>query len=269
MGTDKRNRKKENRRQKLDDLAKQQQRKRTRKLATRAAIFIAVVVGVALIISVSGGSDSSTTSDTTVDSTATAQTEGRSITGETPCPATDGSEERATSFESAPVNCLEDGMTYTAVVTTNKGEFSILLDPAKAPLAVNNFVTLARYKYFDNTQCHRAIPEFVVQCGDPTASGSGGPGYSFADELPLEGEYKIGSIAMANSGPNTNGSQFFIITGENGAGLSPDYTLFGQVTDGLDTTVPALNAAGNPDPAANGVPPAETISIISVVINEN
>ena len=269
MGTDKRNRKKENRRQRLDDLAKQQQRKRTRKLATRAAIFIAVVVGVALIISVSGGSDSTSTNDTTVDTTATAPVEGRAITGETPCPAIDGSEARAATFENAPSNCLDASKTYTAVVTTNKGEFSIVLDQNKAPLAANSFVTLARYKYFDNTQCHRAILDFVVQCGDPTATGSGGPGYSFADELPQAGEYKLGSIAMANSGPNTNGSQFFIITGDQGITLPPSYTLFGQVTSGLDTTVPALNAASNPDPAANGVPPLETITIVSVVITES
>ena len=269
MGTDKRNRKKENRRQRLDDLAKQQQRKRTRKLATRAAIFIAVVVGVALIISVSGGSDSTSTNDTTVDSTATAPVEGRTITGDTPCPAVDGSEARASTFEKAPSNCLESGKTYTAVVTTNKGEFTIVLDQNTAPLAANNFVTLARYKYFDNTQCHRAILDFVVQCGDPTATGSGGPGYSFADELPQAGEYKLGSIAMANSGPNTNGSQFFIITGDQGVTLPPSYTLFGQVTSGLDTTVPALNAASNPDPAANGVPTLETITIVSVVITES
>ena len=269
MGTEKRNRKKENRRQRLDDLAKQQQRKRTRKLATRAAIFIAIVVGVALIISVSGGSDSTSTSDTTVDTAATAPVEGRAITGETPCPAVDGSEARASTFENAPSNCLDASKTYTAVVTTNKGEFSIVLDQTKAPLAANNFVTLARYKYFDNTQCHRAILDFVVQCGDPTATGSGGPGYSFADELPQAGEYKLGSIAMANSGPNTNGSQFFIITGDQGVTLPPSYTLFGQVTSGLDTTVPALNAASNPDPAANGVPPLETLTIVSVVITES
>jgi cyclophilin family peptidyl-prolyl cis-trans isomerase len=269
MGTDKRNRKKENRRQRLDDLAKQEQRKRTRKLATRAAIFIAVVVGVALIISVSGGSNSTSTTDTTLGSSAVAPTEGRAITGDTPCPAVDGSEARASTFEKAPSNCLDAGKTYTAVVTTNKGEFTIVLDQKKAPLAANNFVTLARYKYFDNTQCHRAILDFVVQCGDPTATGSGGPGYSFADELPQAGEYKLGSIAMANSGANTNGSQFFIITGDQGISLPPSYTLFGQVTNGLDTTVPALNAASNPDPAANGVPTLETLTIVSVVITES
>lgn len=269
MGTDKRNRKKENRRQRLDDLAKQQHRRRTRKRITRLVIVIASVVGVTFIIWVSRGDDAVTSTDTTPSTQANPITEGAAITGETPCPAIDGTSERAASFENAPPNCLEDGKTYSAVVTTNKGEFTIALDPQKAPLAVNSFVTLARYQYFDNTQCHRAIPEFVVQCGDPTATGSGGPGYAFADELPQQGEYMIGSIAMANSGPNTNGSQFFIITGEQGATLPPSYTLFGQVTDGLDTTVPALNAAANPDPAANGVPPLETLTIVSVKIIES
>ena len=107
-----------------------------------------------------------------------------------------------------------------------------------------------------------------MQCGDPTGTGSGGPGYSFADELPAAGSYKIGSIAMANSGPATNGSQFFVVTGANGVALPPDFTLFGQVTDGLDTTVKALNALGNPDQLANGVPPVEQIIVQSVTITE-
>jgi len=105
-----------------------------------------------------------------------------------------------------------------------------------------------------------------VQCGDPTATGSGGPGYRFTDELPAEGAYEVGSIAMANSGPDTNGSQFFVITGEQGVTLPPNYSLFGKVTEGLDTTVPALDALGNPDPVANGVPPREEIRITRVVI---
>jgi len=108
-----------------------------------------------------------------------------------------------------------------------------------------------------------------VQCGDPTGKGNGGPGYTIADELPQAGEYKIGSLAMANSGPNTNGSQFFVITGDQGAQLPPNYSLFGQVTDGLDTTVKALDAAANPDPSANGVPPKEPITITKVTITES
>ena len=273
MGTDKRTRKKENRRQRLDQLAKTDQKRKVRKNIIRALTVVGVIVGVVLIIRVSGGTagDSSAPTDTKAvvdlgEDTTAPTLEGLEITGDTPCPAADMTETRVAKFEKAPPMCIEDGKTYTAIVLTNKGELSIILDAIKAPLATNNFVVLARYKYFDGIKCHRAITDFVVQCGDPTATGSGGPGYSFADELPAQGEYKIGSIAMANSGPNTNGSQFFVITGENGATLNPDYTLFGQVIEGLDQTVPALNAASNPDPAANGVPPTEDLIIISVAI---
>ena len=194
---------------------------------------------------------------------------GATLTGDTPCPAADGSAERTITFEKAPPTCIDATKKYTAVVTTNKGAYTADLDAKAAPITVNNFVVLARYHYFDNTVCHRAIPGFVVQCGDPTATGSGGPGYEFADELPAAGSYKIGSLAMANAGADTNGSQFFVITGDQGVALSPDYSLFGQVTDGLDTTVKALDAAGNPDPAAKGVPPLEQMVIQSVTITES
>jgi cyclophilin family peptidyl-prolyl cis-trans isomerase len=163
--------------------------------------------------------------------------------------------------------CIDSARTYTERVVTNLGALTINLDPVRAPLTVNSFVTLARYKYFDATQCHRAIPGFVVQCGDPTATGTGGPGYSFADELPEAGDYKIGSVAMANSGPNTNGSQFFLISGLDGAALPPKYSLFGMVTDGLATTLTILDAFGNPD--NNGVPPLAEIRIESVTITES
>ena len=277
MGTDKRIRKKENRRQRLSELADQAQRQRVRSRIIKVLIGVAAVLVLTAIIFFSGG-DSSTTTDTSIVDTTVVETTvsapattlaGRAITGDTPCPAVDGSETRAASFEKAPPTCIDATRSYSAVVTTNKGVFTIVLDPIKAPLAVNSFVTLARYHFFDGTTCHRAILDFVVQCGDPTATGSGGPGYDFADELPNAGEYKIGSIAMANSGLDTNGSQFFVITGADGTTLPPNYTLFGQVTDGLDTTVPALNNASNTDPAANGTPPAELLEIISVTITES
>ena len=183
------------------------------------------------------------------------------------CPPVDGSGEQQQEFAEYPPTCIDVTKSYTAEIVTNFGPLTIELDATKAPLTVNNFVTLARYQYFDDTECHRAIPGFVVQCGDPTATGTGGPGYRFADELPAEGEYRIGSLAMANSGPDTNGSQFFVITGENGAALPPQYTLFGEVIEGLDTTLPALDAVANPD--SNGVPPLEQILIESVTITES
>lgn len=277
MGTDKRIRKKENRRQRLSELAEQAQRQRLRKRIIRVLIGLAAVFGLTAIIFVSGGDSSTTTDTSVVDTTAVDTTAGtppttlpgRAITGDTPCPAVDGSETRVASFEKAPPTCIDATHSYSAVVTTNKGDFTIVLNSIKAPLAVNSFVTLARYHFFDGTSCHRAILDFVVQCGDPTATGSGGPGYQFADELPGAGEYKVGSIAMANSGVNTNGSQFFVITGAQGTTLPPNYTLFGQVTKGLDSTVPALNNASNPDPAANGTPPVELLQIISVTITES
>ena len=103
---------------------------------------------------------------------------------------------------------------------------------------------LSRYHFYDGIPFHRIVPGFVVQGGDPTGTGGGGPGYTFADELPPSKEsYKAGTVAMANSGPDTNGSQFFVVLDPSGLD-GPMYSIFGQVTDGFDTTVKALEAAG-------------------------
>ena len=286
MGTPKRERQKANRQQRLEDLARQARtvkRKRTGMYVLLIPIAALVLIGVIKLVG--GGDNASTAATTTVDAFGSTTTidpnaptttltplpstiAGATLTGDTPCPAADGSSPRTITFAKAPPSCIDATKTYTAAVTTNKGAYTIELSPGTAPLAVNNFVVLARYHYFDNTVCHRVIPGFAVQCGDPTGTGKSGPGYKFADELPATGSYKVGSIAMANSGKDTNGSQFFIITGANGVALSPNYTLFGQVADGLDTTVKALDALGNPDPNADGVPPLEQIIIQSVTITE-
>ena len=214
-------------------------------------------------------------STTVADGDATSTVPGDTATpsdftyGTTECPPVEGAATQTQDFSDSFALCIDPTKTYTAVVKTNMGTYSALLDAAKAPGTVNNFVSLARNKYFDGTACHRAIPGFMIQCGDPTATGSGGPGYKFADELPASGEYKIGSLAMANSGPDTNGSQFFVISGDQGVSLPPSYTLFGQVTDGLDSTVVALDAAGNDDPSSNGVPPLKEIKIESITITES
>ena len=180
------------------------------------------------------------------------------------CPPVEGAADQTRQFDAAPPMCLEDGVSYQAIVTTNVGEFTIDLDPESAPVAANNFVFLARNLYFDDTVCHRIIPNFVVQCGDPTATGTGGPGYTIVDEPPAPGEYQIGSIAMAKTpAPDSAGSQFFIVTGSDGAALPPEYALFGQVTDGLDTTVGAMAAAGSP-----GGTPTEPIEIQSIRVVE-
>jgi cyclophilin family peptidyl-prolyl cis-trans isomerase len=183
------------------------------------------------------------------------------------CPATDGSEPQQREFTEIQPFCIDVTKTYTALVETNFGEFTIDLRPDKAPQTVNNFVTLARYGYFDETVCHRAIPQYIVQCGDPQADGYGGPGYVIPDELPLPGEYEVGQVAMANGGPNTGGSQFFIFTGEAATQLPPSYALFGDVTAGFDSTVTDIDAVGNPE--SNGQPPLEEIKILSVTIIES
>jgi len=287
VGTPKRERQKANRQQRLEELARQarnDKRKRTGMYIILIPIVAVAISGIVWLINRgdnrSAATDVTTTTlfaTTTVDPNAPTTTTtplpstiapAPPLTGATPCPAADGSSPRTVAFAQAPPSCIDKTKTYSATVTTNKGAYTIALDAAAAPLTVNNFVVLARYHYFDSTICHRAIPQFAVQCGDPSGTGSGGPGYTFADELPAAGSYKVGSIAMANSGPDTNGSQFFIITGANGAALAPNYTLFGQVTDGLDTTVKALDALGNPDTAADGVPPLEQIVIESVTITE-
>jgi peptidylprolyl isomerase/peptidyl-prolyl cis-trans isomerase B (cyclophilin B) len=151
---------------------------------------------------------------------------------------------------------------YTATMVTSKGTMTIALNPQAAPRTVNSFVFLARYHYFDGIVFHRVIPGFVLQGGDPTGTGTGGPGYTFADELPPAGRYELGSLAMANAGPNTNGSQFFVISGPDGMRLPPSYSLFGAVVSGLDT-VAAIDAVGS-----RSGKPTEKVTIESVTITE-
>jgi peptidyl-prolyl cis-trans isomerase B (cyclophilin B) len=272
VGTDKRERQKANRELRRVSEQRQQRSQATKRRALRIAVIgVAAFVGVIAIAWVGGAFDSqdasapTTTISDPADETATTAVD-RPETSPTPCPPAEGSASVRREFTSAPPMCIDPEATYTAEITTNFGDLTVVLDAAKAPLAVNNFVVLARYRYFDDTVCHRIIPDFVVQCGDPTATGTGGPGYRFADELPAAGEYKIGSLAMANSGPDTNGSQFFIISGPNGAALPPAYSLFGEVITGLDTTVTAMDAVGNPD---GGVPPREEVRIARVRIIES
>lgn len=152
----------------------------------------------------------------------------------TECPAADGSSPRKTSFDAAPPMCIDPEKTYIATMDTSMGSLTIALYPDKAPKTVNNFVTLARYHYYDGLVFHRIINGFMCQGGCPEGSGRGGPGYRFEDELPNPGEYELGSLAMANAGPNTNGSQFFIVSGPSGMGLPPQYSLFGKVVGGLE-----------------------------------
>ena len=153
---------------------------------------------------------------------------------DTPLPAADGSSPRRAKFDAAPEMVIDPAKSYTAEMVTSLGTMVIQLDAATAPQTVNNFVFLARWHYYDGIIFHRIINGFMCQGGDPTGTGTGGPGYKFADELPKPGRYEIGSVAMANAGPNTNGSQFFLVSGRSGVGLPPQYSLFGKIVKGLD-----------------------------------
>jgi len=179
----------------------------------------------------------------------------------TPFPALDGSAPRQQKFSEAPEMGIDPSKRYSATLDTSLGEIVIALDAAKAPSTVNNFVFLALQHYYDGVIFHRIINGFMCQGGDPTGTGRGGPGYKFADELPRQGEYQIGSVAMANAGPNTNGSQFFLVSGSSGVGLPPQYSLFGQIVKGLEVLDQMQRV-----PTASGDKPKDDVVINSVTI---
>ena len=155
------------------------------------------------------------------------------------CPAPDGSSAPKTQFPTPPKICIDTGQLYAAEFSTSLGNFTVVLDPTLDSRSVNNFIFLARYHAYDQTIFHRVIPEFVIQGGDVQGMGGhGGPGYKFTGAYGPERGYLVGSLAMANEGnPNSNGSQFFVITGPLGAALDPNYSLMGHVVEGLDVAL--------------------------------
>ncbi len=152
----------------------------------------------------------------------------------------------------------------SAVMHTSGGAITFDLFPAEAPKTVNNFVFLAREGYYDGVIFHRIISGFMIQGGDPTGTGRGGPGYTFEDE-PVSRDYDAGILAMANAGPNTNGSQFFVV--HKRAGLPPNYTIFGQVRDGMDVVdglanLPVTTGASGERSSPVDPPTIERIEIV-------
>jgi cyclophilin family peptidyl-prolyl cis-trans isomerase len=176
-------------------------------------------------------------------------------------PPFDGSAPKSQKFASEPEMGIDPTKRYTATMETSMGTMVIALDAVNAPRTVNSFVFLALNHYYDGIIFHRIIKGFVCQGGDPTGTGRGGPGYQYADELPKAGQYQIGSLAMANAGPNTNGSQFFLISGPSGVGLPPAYALFGQVVKGLEIVEAMQNV-----PTGAGDRPTTDVVINSVTI---
>ena len=168
------------------------------------------------------------------------------------------------TFSAAPQKCIQDGVDYGAVISTTLGDITVDLHEDKAPGTVNNFVVLARWGWFNGDDFHRVVKGFVAQGGDPFGQpqGTGGPGYTIKDELPDSVRaYLPGAVAMANSGPNTNGSQFFLCADCSGF-PKPLYSLFGQVSSSMDVIM-QIDALGNGDG-----PPSKPVGITSVRITE-
>ena len=291
MGTEKRERQKQNRQQRLSELAVQQKRAKVKKRGLQFGIGIpAVILALFLIVNVFAGDDSGPSdaelteqvtdllggstvpADATNDSTAptvpATTVPGKTITGDTACPKADGTEERVTKFEKAPPMCIDATKTYTAVFDTSEGEIEVLLDTTKTPKTVNNFVVLARYKYYDGTTIFRTDPSIdIIQGGGLTNTDD--PGYTIEDEGNGY-KYVEGDLAMARTmEPNSAGGQWFFVTGPNAAALDGQgtYVNFGKVVSGLDVVkgILALNS-GSGD---LGGAPSRTVVVKSVAIIES
>ncbi len=174
------------------------------------------------------------------------------------------------TFSAPPPMQIDTKKQYFATLHTSMGDIHIKLFASETPVTVNNFVFLARNKFYDGLKFHRVIKNFMIQTGDPNGDGTGGPGYSFKDELPPRHPYAPGIVAMANAGPNTNGSQFFIGSGDDVKNLNstPNYTVFGQVDSGMDVVGKIASVKVGPSPSGEVSSPIDPVYIKSVTIEE-
>ncbi|MCK4176059.1 peptidylprolyl isomerase [Aciditerrimonas ferrireducens] len=239
-------------------LAELERRRRRRRNLQFSIGLVVVAALVALIVyAVSGPSHHKKTAakTTTTASVAARQAAANKAAVAAGCPANPHTPLTKPTYSAPPPMTIDLAKTYTATVTTDVGTFTITLDPKAAPEAVNNFVFLARHGFYNCDIFHRVIPGFVDQTGDPTGTGTGGPGYEFTEHGPPPAtnpadQYPLGSVAMANASPqgdtdpSTNGSQFFIVAGPEGESLPPDYVLLGKVTSGM-SVVERINKDGS------------------------
>ena len=176
----------------------------------------------------------------------------------------------AKQWSAPPPMEIDPAKRYRATLKTSKGDIVIELLADEAPLTVNNFVFLARQGFYNGVKFHRVIKPFMIQTGDPTGTGRGGPGYTFPDELPPRHPYEPGIVAMANAGPNTNGSQYFICSGPQAAGLNqyPHYTQFGRVAEGMDVVQAIASVPVTLSFGGERSRPLEDVHIESVTVTE-
>lgn len=249
--------------------AEAQQRSRRRNTIIGAALAVVVLAGGgALIGGVFDSGDKKDTNaqaapdPTAADPTAAATTPAvrKAVDG---CATPADGKPNGKQWAAEPALTVDAKAAYTATLDTNCGKVTITLDAAKAPHTVNSFAFLSGEQYFDHVKCHRLTTDgiFVLQCGDPTGTGSGGPGYQFADENLTGATYPAGTVAMANAGAGTNGSQFFLVYKDTQ--LGPNYTPFGKITGGLDV-LQKIAAGGTLDGGSDGAPMAD-VTLNSVV----
>jgi peptidyl-prolyl cis-trans isomerase B (cyclophilin B) len=258
--------------------AEAQQQKRRRQIRNGVIVVAAAGLVVGLVFALSGGNNKPVASQSHVTTTtkaqhaanATLQAQANAAAVKAGCPASTKTRVNSQKYAAAPATTIDTSKTYTATVKTTTGSFVITLDAKTAPTTVNNFVFLADKGYYHCVIFHRVIPNFMDQTGDPTGTGSGGPGYTIKDENPAKAtspaqQYPVGSVAMANTGaPNSGGSQFFIVVGAEGESLANTYALFGQVSSGMNV-VDTINQQGS----AQGVPPDVTQRITSITISSS
>lgn len=261
MGTDKRQRQKANRERARQERIRKQKLNKVRSRGLRFGLGIPVVVlALFLVANLVTGDDESTTTDTAPATTAPVEL--------TPCPAVEGESERVNSFAGPMENCIDPSKAYTATFDTTEGEIVVQLDTENTPGTVNNFVSLARYRYYDTTTIFRTDPSIdIIQGGGFSASDS--VGYTIADE-GSGFEYSEGDLVMARSqGPNSGGAQFFFVTGPNGSLLNSQgtYVTFGKITQGLDV-VKAIQALHTATDDGLGGKPSRTVTVNSVTITE-
>lgn len=274
MGTDKRNRQKQNRAAAREARARQQRRDTVKNRTLKWGGLVAVIVIALFAVSRLDSSDSSGSTDTTAaissssdDATTLTTLPGEAITGDTPCPKTDGSEKRVTSFEKAPAMCIDAAKSYTATFDTSEGVVEVALDTERTPNTVNNFVVLSRYKYYDGSYIFRTDPSIdIIQGGGATNSDD--PGYSIKDE-GTGFVYEEGDLVMARTGaPDSAGGQFFFVTGENAALLNSQgtYVTFGRISKGLDVVKKIIGL--NSGSGDLGGAPSRPVEITTVSITE-
>jgi cyclophilin family peptidyl-prolyl cis-trans isomerase len=282
MATTKRERQKAARRQKLEQMERANKRRKMIRRGVITAIVAVLVVGSAALLFAGKSTPPTTTTSTTSTSSTTtttevskadqaAQAKANGVAAAAGCPASTLTKVNNLTWKTAPAMTINKSLTYYAHFVTTAGSFVVKLDAATAPITTNNFIFLVDHKYYNCVIFQRAIPGFMFQGGNPAGAASGDqPGYTIPDELPKTGNptYPLYSVAMANAGANTGGSQFFIVTGKEGETLQPSYSLFGQVVSGMNVVM-KINSEGNPSASANGVPPLVTNRMLSVTISNS